>query len=59
MWKGDYYQALTLQEDALRMMEQRVNCRWYMWAATGASLAYAWLGRWEQAVAEGLKGRCA
>jgi class 3 adenylate cyclase/tetratricopeptide (TPR) repeat protein len=56
MWKGDYYQALTLQEDALRMMEQRVNCRWYMWAATGASLAYTWLGRWEQAVAEGLKG---
>jgi tetratricopeptide (TPR) repeat protein len=56
VWKGDYDRALALKEQVLRVMEQRINCRWYLWAVDAASLAYAWLGPWEQAVAEGHKG---
>ncbi|MBI3327561.1 MAG: hypothetical protein HYZ81_12775 [Nitrospinae bacterium] len=56
LFKGDYSQVFAPKEQALRMMEQRVHCRWYMWAVDAASLAYACLGRWEQAIAEGHKG---
>ena len=37
------------------MLEQRFNLRWYLWALAAASWAYAWLGRWEDAVGEGQK----
>jgi len=37
-------------------MEQRFNLRWYLFAVTGASLAYSWLGRWNDAVEEGHEG---
>jgi tetratricopeptide (TPR) repeat protein len=56
LYQGDYAQALAVKEQVLRMMEQRFNCRWYMWAVVGAALAYAWLGRWQQAGEEGQKG---
>ena len=55
MLKGDYDQVLTLKEDVLRMMAQRFNLRWYVWALDAASVAYTWLGRWEDAVEEGHK----
>jgi tetratricopeptide (TPR) repeat protein len=54
--KGDYDQVLTLKAQVLRVMEQRFNLRWYAWALKAASLAYAWLGRWDDAVDEGQKG---
>jgi tetratricopeptide (TPR) repeat protein len=54
--KGDYDQVLALQVDVLRMMERQFNLRWYLWAVTPASLAYSWLGRWDEAVEEGHKG---
>jgi tetratricopeptide (TPR) repeat protein len=53
--KGDYDQVLTLKAQVLRVMEQRFNLRWYAWALKAASLAYAWLGRWDDAVDEGQK----
>ena len=37
--KGDYDQALTLKRMFLRMMAQRFNLRWYLFAVTAASLA--------------------
>jgi class 3 adenylate cyclase/tetratricopeptide (TPR) repeat protein len=55
MWKGDYNQVLTLKEDGLRMMAQRFNLRWYLYAVTGASLAYTALGHWDHAVEDGHK----
>src|SRR5262249_31703552 len=55
MWKGDYDQALTLKEDVLRMLAQRFNLRWYLFAVTGASLAYTALGHWDHAVEDGHK----
>ena len=55
MVKGDYAQALALKERALRMLEQRFHLRYYVWALTAASWACTFLGRWEDAVAEGQK----
>ena len=55
MWQGDYDQVLTLKEDVLRMMAQRFNLRWYVWAFDAASLAYTALGHWDHAVEDGHK----
>jgi len=55
MWQGDYDQVLTLKEDALRMMAQRFNLRWYVFAVTAASLAYTAIGHWDHAVEDGHK----
>jgi tetratricopeptide (TPR) repeat protein len=53
--KDDYEQALALEERLLHMIEPRLHLRYYVWALTGASYAYAFLGRWEDAVREGQK----
>jgi predicted ATPase len=53
--KDDYEQVLALEERLLRMLEPRLHLRYYVWALTGASYAYAFLGRWEDAVREGQK----
>jgi tetratricopeptide (TPR) repeat protein len=53
--QGDYDRVLALKEDVLRMMAQRFNLRWYAWALEAASVAYSWLGRWQEAVEEGHK----
>jgi tetratricopeptide (TPR) repeat protein len=55
MVQGDYAQVLALKERALRMLEQRFHLRYYVWALTAASWACTFLGRWEDAVAEGQK----
>ena len=55
MWQGDYDQVLTLKEDALRMMAQRFNLRWYLFVVTAASSAYTALGHWDHAVEDGHK----
>jgi predicted ATPase/class 3 adenylate cyclase/ribosomal protein L40E len=53
--KGDFDQVLKFKEDVLRMMEQRINPRWYVWALCSASGAYYYLGRWDEALEEGKK----
>jgi tetratricopeptide (TPR) repeat protein len=53
--KGDYDQVLALKAEVLRTMAQQFDLRWYAWALKAASLAYAWLGRWDEAVDEGQK----
>ena len=37
LYQGDDAPALAVKEQVLRMMEQRFNCRWYMWAVAGAA----------------------
>jgi tetratricopeptide (TPR) repeat protein len=53
--KGDYDLTITYKEDAIRMLKQQFNLRWYLWAIAATSLAYTWLGRWDDAVEEGQK----
>jgi tetratricopeptide (TPR) repeat protein len=55
VFKGDYAQVLASQEPFLRLMAQRFHLRWYVWALCAVSLAYIFLGRWDDAVAEGQK----
>jgi class 3 adenylate cyclase/tetratricopeptide (TPR) repeat protein len=51
--KGDFDQVLRFREDVLRMVEQRFNLRWYVWAFCATVWAYAGLCRWEEAVEDG------
>jgi tetratricopeptide (TPR) repeat protein len=44
-----------LQEPFLRTMAQRFHLRWYVWSLCAVSLAYTFLGRWDDAVVEGQK----
>ena len=53
--KGDYDRALASKEDVLRKMSERFNLRVYARALAGASYAYSFLGRWDEAVEEGQK----
>jgi tetratricopeptide (TPR) repeat protein len=55
LYNGDYDLAIAFKEDALRRIEQRIHPRWYIWAVSGASWAYSKLGRWDEAVDEGLE----
>ena len=52
---GDYEGVLRLETEILRTLEDHFNLRWYLFAVTAASLAYSWLGRWDEAVAEAEK----
>ena len=52
---GDYEGVLRLETEILRTLEDNFNLRWYLFAVTAASLAYSWLGRWDEAVAEAEK----
>jgi tetratricopeptide (TPR) repeat protein len=53
--RGDYDRVLALKEDVLRTMEQQFNPRWYTYALSATSRAYAYLGRWDEAVEAGQK----
>jgi len=53
--RGDFEQVLALKEDVLRTMEQQFNLRWHTYALSVASRAYAYLGRWDEAVEEAQK----
>ena len=52
-YKAEYDVAINLKKDALRMFKKQFNLRWYVWALVAVSLAYAYLGRWKEAIAEG------
>ena len=56
VFQGDYAQVLALKEPFLRRIAQRFHLRWYVWTLCAVSLAYIFLGRWDDAVAEGRKG---
>jgi class 3 adenylate cyclase/tetratricopeptide (TPR) repeat protein len=56
LWKGDYDQVIKLKEDILGLMEQQFNLRCYVMSLAAASLAYAPLGKWDQAIKDGMKG---
>ena len=51
--RGSYDDAIGLKNDALRMLKEQFNLRWYVWALCAASVAYTFLGRWNEAVEEG------
>jgi class 3 adenylate cyclase/tetratricopeptide (TPR) repeat protein len=53
--RGDFERVLALKEDVLRTMEQQFNLRFYTYALSVASRAYACLGRWDEAVEEAQK----
>jgi class 3 adenylate cyclase/tetratricopeptide (TPR) repeat protein len=53
--RGDFERVLALKEDVLRTMEQQFNLRFYTYALSLASRAYACLGRWDEAVEEAQK----
>jgi tetratricopeptide (TPR) repeat protein len=46
---GDYDQVLFLKEDALRIIEQKFDPRWYVYTLSFASRACSFLGRWDEA----------
>jgi tetratricopeptide (TPR) repeat protein len=54
--RGEFHQSLARSADVLRSLAGRTNLRLYLFAVAGASIAYTWLGRWEQALEEGRKG---
>jgi class 3 adenylate cyclase/tetratricopeptide (TPR) repeat protein len=53
--RGDFERVLSLKEDVLRTMEHQFNLRVHTYALSGASRAYACLGRWDEAVEEAQK----
>ncbi|MGD8880997.1 MAG: adenylate/guanylate cyclase domain-containing protein [Desulfobacterales bacterium] len=53
--RGDFERVLALKEDVLCTMEQQFNLRFYTYALSVASRAYACLGRWDEAVEEAQK----
>jgi class 3 adenylate cyclase/tetratricopeptide (TPR) repeat protein len=55
LFQGNYEAVVALQESFLRMMTQQFNPRWYVWSLCAVGLAYTFLGRWDDAVAEGQK----
>jgi class 3 adenylate cyclase/tetratricopeptide (TPR) repeat protein len=52
---SDYDQFFSLKEDALRILEQKFDPRWYVYTLSFASRAYSSLGRWDEAVEIGEK----
>jgi class 3 adenylate cyclase/tetratricopeptide (TPR) repeat protein len=53
--KANYEQVFATRGAFLRTTEGGFNLRWYLYVLTGASLASAYLGRWEDAVQEATK----
>jgi tetratricopeptide (TPR) repeat protein len=53
--KGEYDKAFALKKDILRVTEQKFNPTWLVQGLSGASFAYACLGRWDEALEDGKK----
>ncbi len=53
--KANYSQVFAMRDAFLRTIERGFNLRWYLYVLTGASLASAYLGRWDDAVQEAQK----
>ena len=54
-YKADYGQVLSLKKEALQLLEQQFNLRWYVWTLCGVSLAYCYLVCWNQSIEEAKK----
>ena len=55
LWRGDLERASSLKEEVLPRVEEGVDLFWQEWALQGLSIAFTWLGRWDEAVAEAEK----
>ncbi len=55
LFKGNLEKVLIYKEEALRVLEQEFNLRFFVWSLSGATWAYSMLGRWDEALAEGQK----
>jgi class 3 adenylate cyclase/tetratricopeptide (TPR) repeat protein len=55
LYRGDYDQVLLLKEPAARTFERLFNLRYYIFALSASSLAYSFLGRWDDAIKDGQK----
>jgi tetratricopeptide (TPR) repeat protein len=55
LFKGNFDEVLTLREEVLGKMEDQFDIYAYCRAICAASLAYSFLGRWDEAVEEGQK----
>jgi class 3 adenylate cyclase/tetratricopeptide (TPR) repeat protein len=51
--QGDLHQSLASKDAILRALKGRFHLRWYLFGVAGFATASTWLGRWEDAVAEG------
>jgi class 3 adenylate cyclase/tetratricopeptide (TPR) repeat protein len=52
---SNYDQVFSIKEDALRILEQKFDLRWYVHILSLTSRAYASLGRWDEAAETGKK----
>jgi len=59
LWKGDLIRTVASKEEALRRMEPGLGIYLYGRALCMASLAFAFLGRWDKALEEGRKAMAA
>jgi class 3 adenylate cyclase/tetratricopeptide (TPR) repeat protein len=53
LFRGNYEEVFPFKEEAVSKMEKAFNLRWYVYVLCGAARAYAILGRFHEAVAEG------
>ena len=54
-YKGDFDLVFPLQEHVARTLKQHFNLRWYGYSVAALTWTYRWLGRWDDAVREGLE----
>jgi tetratricopeptide (TPR) repeat protein len=52
-YKADYGQVLSLKNEALQLLEQQFNLRWYVFTLCAVSFAYWQLGCWNKSIEEG------
>jgi class 3 adenylate cyclase len=52
-YKADYGQVLAHRGEAVQLLERQFDLKWHAWALGAAAWAYACLGRWDEAFAEG------
>jgi tetratricopeptide (TPR) repeat protein len=55
MYMGNYEEVIKLKEEILRVMQKRLNDRWYALESCSVSWAFSHLGRWDEAIEEGQK----
>ena len=55
MHLSNYEQSLQWQVRTLDALTRRFDLRWYSWSLAGASYAYQYLGRWDDAIEEARK----
>jgi tetratricopeptide (TPR) repeat protein len=55
-YKADFDQILFFKKEALQLLDQQFNLRWYVWTLCAVSIAYNVLcNRWNKSIEEGKK----